>query len=49
MSTSRGLAARIKLQVDRGRQSDSAADKNNKVRGDRISILHPAKEVGIEK
>jgi hypothetical protein len=39
----------IKLQLDRGRQSDLAADKTNKVRSDRIPIVHPAKEVGIEK
>ncbi|MFZ2061446.1 MAG: hypothetical protein WAU82_10585 [Candidatus Binatus sp.] len=48
MSTSHGSAAWIKL-LDRGRQSDFAADKTNKVRSDRIPIIHPAKEVGIEK
>jgi hypothetical protein len=35
--------------VDRGLQSDLAADKTNKARSDRIPILHRAKEVGIEK
>jgi hypothetical protein len=39
----------IKLQVDRSRRSNLAADETNKVRSDRIAIVHPAKEVGIEK